>query len=198
MATKYNFQPDCADDTPACYAPPPQFSCADDCNPCYDPCEPKCPPKVRAHEAICLAEGEWERCFSLHRMVGCEPTRVPAFVYCIELKVRRQGSCRVLTCECPIRADKLGNACFQWSDKFRELGPGYYEADLYVNGKSCFALLLRKRECWAAAKSESVEFEPLECDGPESCCVGCVPTPDFDNPPPLGDCSGGCNGNKCE
>lgn len=198
MAERYNFRPSCADPDPDCYAPPLPPTCYEECTPCDNPCEPKCPPKVRAHEAICLTDGEWERCFSLFQMVGCEPTRVPAFVYCIELKVRRQGSCRVLSCECPIRADAKGNACFQWSDKFRELPAGYYEADLYINNKTCFTLLFRKQSCWAVMKPETVEYDPLPCDGPERCCVGCVPAPDFDNPPPLGDCLGGCDGPKCE
>lgn len=197
MAQRYSFRQEelCSEQQNSCYAPLPDFDdCYNPCTPCENPCEPKCPPKVRAKDAICLSDEEYERCFSLHRFVGCAPTQVPAFVYCIALKVRRQGMCRVLTEECPVRADAHGNACFVWSDKFRDLPAGYYEADLYLNGKSCFTLLFRKRDCWATAKTESVRTAEQPCSPPEHCCVGCTPQPDFDDDTRLGD----CDGNQCK
>ena len=195
MATQYHFrgQPD----TPDCFAPPPPIDCMPECQPCDNPCEPKCPPKVRAHEALCLVDNEWERCFSLFQMVGCEPTKVPAFFHCIELRIRRQGFCKVLTKECPIRTDNKGNACFVWTDKFREMPAGYYEGDLYIDDKHCFTLLFRKQCCWAKMQSESAEHEPTACQPPEGCCNGCVPTPDFETVMPNGDCEK-CYGSECE
>lgn len=197
MATKYNFRGSCDEPVNECYAPPPDFSCVDTCNPCHNPCEPKCPPKVRAKDALCLTDDEWERCFSLYQYVGCSPVQVPAFIYCIEMRIRKQGLCRVLTKECPTRADVKGNACFIWSDDFRKLPAGYYEGDVYINGKNCFTLLFRKRGCWTNMKTESVELDDLPCEAPERCCGGCVPQPDFDNTPVVGDCEE-CNGSECK
>lgn len=196
MAGHYNFRPTC-DEADDCFAPKPDFGCVDYCPPCHNPCEPKCPPKVRVSEAVCLSDEEYERCFSLHQYVGCEPVQIPAHIYCIALKVRKRGLCRVLTEECPVRADRDGNACFVWSDCFRALEAGYYEADLYINGKSCYTWLFRKRKCWAAMKTQSVDLDTPPCEAPEHCCVGCVPTPDIETEPPLGNCEE-CNGNQCE
>lgn len=196
-AQHYDFRGNSAYDELSCLLPPPDFSCVDTCNPCEDPCEPKCPPRVRAKDAVCLDDNEWERCFSLYQHVGCEPVRIPAFVYCIALRVRRQGLCRVLTEECPIRADAYGNACFQWSKTFRELPAGYYEADLYVNGKSCYTWLFNKRSCWAGMETKSVAHEDFPCEPPAHCCVGCVPHPDFETELPKGDCEE-CHGNQCK
>lgn len=193
-AVKYNYNPSCTDENNDCYAPPVDFACVDMCSDVCSPCEDKCPPRVRAKDAICLPDDEWERCMSLYGTVGCEPTRLPAQMYCIELQVRRQGLCRVLTCECPIRVDNLGNACFQWSDDFRALPAGYYEADLLVNNKHCFTLLFRKKKCWTRLETVSVEVDELPCEPPEQCCTGCAPSPDFEQDIPLGD----CNADRCE
>lgn len=196
MAERYKFRPTCDDDL-GCFAPPPDFGCVDICPPCNNPCEPKCPPKVRVQDAVCLSDEEYERCFSLHQYIGCEHVKVPAQIYCIELKVRKRGLCRVLTTECPIRADREGNVCFVWSDCFRELDAGYYEADLYLNGVSCYTWLFRKRKCWAKMNTVSVELDTAPCHAPAHCCVGCVPTPDIETEQPLGNCEE-CNGNQCK
>lgn len=188
MAEIYNFRGD-EERVPDCMLPPPDFGCVDTCQPCDNPCEDKCPPKVRAKDAVCLSDDEYQRCFSIYQRIGCEPVRVPAFIYCIELRVRRQGLCRVLTKECPIRADNQGNACFVWTDKFRDLPAGYYEADLYINGKSCFTWLFRKRRCWAKMNTESVSLQELPCEAPSTCCGGCVPQQDLTTDTRLGDCS---------
>lgn len=194
MAVKYDFRNDDVYD--GCYAPKPDFGCAPVCNPCDNPCEEKCPPKTRVQDAVCLSDEEVERCFSLYQYVGCEIKQLPAFIYCIALKVRKRGQCRVLTEECPIRADNNGNACFVWSDTFRNLDAGYYEADLYVNGKSCYTWLFRKRGCWATMETESIELEQPSCCPPNCCCVGCVPELDIETEEPLGNCEE-CNGNQC-
>lgn len=189
-AKPYNFRgtPPAPDD---CRLPPPTFDCVP-CEPC-NPCETRCPPKVRAKDALCLSDEEWERCFSLRRWVGCERLRIPAFVTCMLLKVRKQGFCRVLTEECPVRSDAQGNVCFVWSDKFRALPAGYYEADLHINGEVCLTLLFHKKSCWTSLRTESVELDKLPCDTP--CCdVGCVPYPDIESPEPMGD----CNADKCK
>lgn len=197
MAERYNFRPRCDDEELGCFAPPIDFGCEDTCPPCDNPCEQKCPPKVRVQDAVCLSDEEYERCFSLHQYVGCAPMQIPAQIYCIALKVRRRGLCRVLTEECPTRADRDGNACFVWSDKFRSLPEGYYEADLYINDKSCYTWLFRKRGCWATLTTQSVQLDHTPCDPPCGCCIGCVPTPDVETDDRLGDC-GECNGNQCE
>lgn len=196
IAQRYNTGQTC-DVVDDCFPEPPDFSCVDVCNPCASPCEEVCKPKTRIQDAICLSDNEYERCFSLHQYVGCEPVQVPATLYCIELQVRKRGACRVLTRECPIRADIYGNACFVWSCEFRDLPAGYYEADLFLNGKSCFTWLFRKRGCWANMKTESVELEQPDCSAPAQCCNGCVPTPDIETTTPMGDCEE-CDGNQCK
>lgn len=197
MAQQYRFRDDeLCNPHNNCLLPPPEFDCEDVCEPC-NPCETKCPPKVRVHEAVCLADDEYERCFSLYQKRGCEPAQIPAFINYIGLRVRRRGFCRVLTEECPIRTDLRGNACFVWSDDFRALPAGYYEADLYINDKHCYTWLFRKEKCWALMKTESVEHEELPCEAPCRACVGCVPTPDIEQTPLQGDCEK-CDGNQCE
>lgn len=190
MATLYNFKPTCHDDD-GCFAPKPDFDCVDTCQPCNNPCEPKCPPKVRAKDAVCLSDDECERCFSLFQYVGCDITKVPAHIYAIVLKVRRQGNCRVLVEECPTRSDNKGNVCFVWSEDFRQLPAGYYEADVVVNDRECFTLLFRKRGCWTRMVTEEVKLAQLPCEAPPH-CEGCVATPDFEQTAPEAEC-GGCD-----
>lgn len=188
MGYYYNFRGD--DKRNDCFAPAPDFECVP-CDPCDNPCEPKCPPKVRAKDAICIGHEEFERCFSLHQRIGCSPVQVPAFIYRIGMKVRKQGFCKVLTEECPIRADNNGNACFIWSDTFQSLEAGYYEADVYINDKFCFTLLFRKQSCWGKLVTETVENYDLSCEPPVG-CIGCVPTADVETENLIGGCDDKC------
>lgn len=192
MAQQYNFRQNSCETDNSCLLPPPEFSCTETCTPCDNPCEQKCPPKVRVHQAITLMLNEYERCFSLYSQVsGGEPIKIPAFITSVLMRVRRQGFCRVLTEECPIRSGIGGDVCFLWSDKFRKLPDGYYEADFYINDKLRFTLLFRKTEQWTVQQAE-VQTDLLPCAAPPH-CVGCVPMPDVDTQQPLGD----CDADKC-
>lgn len=192
MSTEYNFRGRSKVEG-VCGEVPPELGCYD-CDPCEPSCNPKCPPKVRAKEAICLSDDEYERCFSVHSLIGCSREKVPAMFHRIGLEVRAQGFCTVLARECPLRADINGNACFQWSQEFRELEAGYYEADIFFDGCLCGVLLFRKTSCWVGLESEEVSLSSPCSPVCSSPATGCIPLPDIEPDGRLGD----CNYNECE
>ena len=164
-----------------CEAPPYEPECAP-CNPC-NPCEPKCPPKTRAADAIIIERNEVERCFTLTDF-GCKPNPLYANQHCFMLKIRKRGSCFNQAVLDPVRATMDGAVCFAWSTLWTNLGNGYYEADLFTDGRNCNTLLFYVRGCDVFISSST----PVIDDGChpvcEPCC-GTVPQIDDEPAPPV-------------
>jgi hypothetical protein len=172
----YQHDNGCAPDL-GCHLPPPVFECEPVCNPC-DPCESTCDPKTRARDSVAVLQTEVERCVSLLGR-GCNAKQLPGFLHCIAMKVRRKGLCTVITEEIPRKALHDGSICFSWSNKFRDLQPGYYEGDIYLDGKSCITWPFHIPPCGGSVTTESITEEEMPCDimgcGEPPCCVGEVP-----------------------
>lgn len=162
------------------------------CEPC-SPCEPKCPTKTRAADAIIVQPNEVERCFSLHTF-GCKGSTVYANQHCFMLRLRKRGSCTVITSVEPVRALPNGDVCFSWCNLWLDLGSGYYEADLYVDGKNCNTLLFRVRDCDMVVSNTSPVINEACPITPTPCC-GTNPQID-DEPPVVVTCAESCD--PCE
>ena len=156
-----------------CSLEPPEFECADTCTPCEDECEDTCAVKTRARDSVALQEAEGNRCFSLHGR-GCNPKQLPAFMHCIAMKVRRKGSCKVLTTEVPYKAKYDGSVCFNWTKRFKSLPDGYYEGDVYINGKTCYTWPFHIQGCYMSMQTEDIgtcEDHKTPCDIPCGCAT---------------------------
>lgn len=162
-----------------CEAPPYEPECCP-CEPC-SPCEPACPPKTRASDAIIIESHEVERCFSL-KSFGCSPKTIYANQHCFMLRIRKRGSCTVITTVEPVRALPEGDVCFSWCNLWDDLGEGYYEADLFTDGKNCNTLLFKVRHCDIMVHSttpiinEACPIDPAPC---------CGTNPQLDDEPPV-------------
>lgn len=171
-----------------CELPPPEILTS--LAPC-DPCEPKCPPKTRARDAETIYQEEVERCFII-RGWQCGAEQIPAHFHCVAMKIRRKGHCRELIKLAPYRATPDGAACFAWPMEFLNLESGYYEGDLYIDGKTCATVLLYLPPCRYVITSEEAIVKSAECEIPAHCSVGEVPMPHIEIDPPAdadcGDC----------
>ena len=168
----------------ACLLPPPEFSCHQHCD-CEPSCEPQlCKPKTHARQSVIVPRDEVSRCIVL-RNTGCKPKDLPAHMYCIEMKVRKKGACAVLSVERPYKATYTGAACFNWTKHFTRLPAGYYEADVFIDGKCCYTWAFHKEHCSVVADTVSnTEYSerhncgcetPLEIEAsyePETTCGG--------------------------
>ena len=164
-----------ADAPGMCLEQPPEFECPD--RTCDSTCAPECacPPKTKAKYSEAIGENERSRCVSL-RGRGCSPVKLPMFMHCIEMKVRRKGSCSVLTTEVPYKAKYDGSACFNWSNRFKRLEDGYYEGDVYINGKSCYTWPFHIRGCYVQMVTESTEHLQPSCSDVQCTTeCGCAP-----------------------
>ena len=182
-----------------CHDEPPVFEHVErECAPCQTECGTSCPPKTKARNSEAIQKDEHSRCVSLKGR-GCSPKQLPAFMHCIEMRIRKKGSCSVITTEIPYKATYTGAACFNWSKRFKALPDGYYEGDLYINGKSCYSWAFHIHACYIKMETESVEYLQDDCSGLEcagSC--GCVndcrcskPPLEIENGEVTADC-GGC------
>lgn len=162
------------------FSEPPEFECRDmECIPCDDNACGTCPPKTRAKDSEAIGLNECSRCVSL-RGRGCSPRQLPAFMHCIELQVRRKGTCKVITKEVPYKATYEGAACFNWSKRFKALADGYYEADVYINGKSCYTWAFHIEGCYVQMDTVSTEEDTrcTTCNSADPCgCYANCKTP---------------------
>ena len=162
-----------------CHDEPPVFECPErSCVPCDTECGEKCPPKTRARDSEAIRENEHSRCVSLKGR-GCQPKQLPAFMHCIEMRIRKKGSCKVLTTEIPYKATYTGEACFNWSNRFKRLEDGYYEGDIYINGKSCISWAFHIHACYVTMETTDIEYlhEPcsdVECASSCGCSKQCT------------------------
>lgn len=159
-------------DAPAgCHHQPPEFECVER----VSHCEPEecgsCPPKTKARHSEAIGYMEGQRCVSL-RGRGCAPKQLPMFMHCIEMRVRLKGSCKVITREIPYKATYTGAACFNWSKRFKALPNGYYEGDIYINGKSCVSWPFHIQDCYYEVGTESVTDLQDDCHAVE-CATAC-------------------------
>lgn len=159
-----------------CHLEPPEFDCAPTCEPC-SPCGDVCKPKTRARDSVAIEYREGQRCVSL-RGRGCKPSALPAFMHKIEMKVRRKGSCSVITTEIPYKAKYDGSICFNWSNRFKSLPDGYYEGDVYINCVTCYTWAFHIRGCYVTLETDDTQTLPYQC-GDDDCghkehtCGGC-------------------------
>lgn len=169
----------------SCLLPPPDFTNLVFCDPC-DPCSDKVPPRTLAKDSICISPSERERCFRMSaRQCDGSLTQYPAFLDCIQMRVRRKQLSRVVSVEEPIRATASGDMCYTWSCHFLALGPGYYEGDVYFNGKYSHTIGLHKNAASIVSHAaESVEAQP-SCEEPQcGPCCGTVPQVEEEAPTP--------------
>lgn len=176
---------------PGCEAPKYEPECCpvEVCNPCGE----TCPPKTRASEAIILEANEVERCFPLTSF-GCPANPIYANQHCFSMEIRKRGSCTLLTTLLPVRALPTGEVCFAWGGVWDEVSAGYYEADLYIDGKNCNTLLFKLRECSIMVHS-STPIIDITCPIPDPECCGSTPQID-DTPPVPAECDSTCD--ECE
>ena len=138
----------------ACLLPPPDFSCNQRCD-CEPSCEPQlCKPKTHARQSVIMPSGEVGRCIVLRNM-GCKPKDLPAHMHCIEMKVRKKGTCAIVTVERPYKATYTGAACFNWTNQFIRLPVGYYEADVFIDGRCCYTWAFHKEHSTVALDTVS-------------------------------------------
>ena len=150
-----------------CAVPPPVYECAP-----RSFCEPEvlcCPAKTKAKDALRVYNDEVERCFSLNGN-GCGRTPIPMTSVCIELRVRLRGACRDLVVQTPRSLNVAGDVCFRWTQEFLQLPEGYYEGDIYVNGKTCHTVGFYLPPCAGRPTSTSVDYAACEVQDP-SCCT---------------------------
>lgn len=95
----------------------------------------------------------------------------------------------------PVRALPNGDVCFAWSDLWANLGTGYYEADLFTDGRNCNTLLFYVRDCAISVSSSSPVIDDGCATACEPCC-GTVPQIDDEIAPSNESCEDECN--ACE
>lgn len=177
-----------------CLLPPPDL-----CG-CEPVCEEEChcgPHQVKTHarDAIVMKRNEVERWFSLTEW-GCRGHPIPAVINCIELVLRRKGSCKDLCSLTPIRATADANVQFRWPKWFISEKHGYYEGDIYINGREQHTVLLKLPKNQAQVDDTGFEISPFVCG--DCCSTGypdCVAVPDGQPAPSL---SGSCTTPECE
>ena len=98
-----------------------------------------------------------------------------------------EGSCKVITREIPYKATYTGAACFNWSKRFKVLPNGYYEGDIYINGKSCVSWPFHIQDCYYEVGTESVTDLQDDCHAVEctTACGRCHQTACQCSKPPL-------------
>lgn len=120
--------------------PKPQFCCP-------PPQCGQCPPKTRINEAVTIRP-EWAETTLRFGDWGCTEFNVEAFHTCIELRIRKRGWCPVVYVAKPYKALLDGSAVFAWCDDlWLALGEGSFEADVFINGRSCLTIGLHVPVC---------------------------------------------------
>lgn len=142
-----------------------------------DPCAPRCRPKTRARDAFTIYDDERERCFVLSGW-GCERPKIPLHFHCVLMVIRAKGYCEELMEITPYRATADGAACFAWPPEFLNLPSGYYEGDIYMDGKTCATVLLYLPPCRHIVTADEFYTITEPCEPCEPCEVGEVPQPD--------------------
>ena len=152
MAARFNFGGN-TNFGPACRDTPPAASCCTP-EPCCNPLQSQCPPKVPLRDHILIKPETAETCF----LIGsdrCTAEVVHAAQHCISMCLRRRGECRVELTLRALRATLEGHACFAWPLNFWMLRDGEFEGDIYINGVLCLTVGLRMRGCDKAILSYS-------------------------------------------
>lgn len=125
-------------------------------------CKPNkkcCPPKTKARDAIRIAQNESGRCFQYGRKL-CDGTQEQSVINrYYKMDIREKGFCDVLMCVPPERATMDGAICWAWPKEFHRLPPGYYEADVYIDGCICHTHLFYIPKCNVMAVPTEVEYK---------------------------------------
>jgi hypothetical protein len=134
------------------------------------PCIPSpkcCPPIVSVRNYIIVPSDEYERCLVISS-TKCK-TSAKLKNHCIELRLRKRGCCTVVAVERPYRLTPVGAVCFKWSIALKSLPPGYYEIDIFMDGKPCGLMGMHIPSCNTVLVTMEVLTE-TECNTASSCC----------------------------
>jgi hypothetical protein len=116
------------------------------CEPVCQPCVPCCPAKVEKRNYVNVKPDIGRTWFTVGADL-CSGDVVDGATSCIELRVRARGECYVQLVLNPTAARLDGSFCVDWPLSFWRLGDGWYEADVYVNGRTCLTVGLHVRQC---------------------------------------------------
>lgn len=183
-----------------CGSEPPKWEEVERCCPTSD-CGERCPPKTRARDAIHIDRKQVEACF-LFSASECGGKPLPLVRTWVSLEIRKKGFCKVLTCLPPTRMREDGALCFTWTDEFRKLPQGYYEGDLYIDGRLRMTLLFyippEKVSLLSVDMTEDDncsgcgKCEKPSCDCKRRCCDGRVDYDEEYKPIDSKGCVGDC------
>jgi hypothetical protein len=125
-----------------------------------------CPIKTRIKDCHVFRGLELERSFFFNTG-ECNPETAYYRTDCVTLNVRRRGCCKVLVQEQAYKQSINGAVWFRWSEAFKALSTGYYEADVYHANKSCSSICIYLAPC--ADRVETDEIIMLQDCGATTC-----------------------------
>lgn len=130
-------------------------SCGPVCRPEPKACATDCPP-LRARNAIRMKSYETARWFNFSK--HCRDDQFNVLNHCLRMELSRVQRCDGPWLAEPLSADAKGRVYIAWPTAFLAAPPGYYRADVLIDGCHCSTLLLWKPFCAVDVHAEDAEI----------------------------------------